>query len=108
MQEIDSLGFRNQQLSKRVIVLQDELEQSRRGGKKTKSGGGSSGLGVPPDVHAQELQSKIHENERLHKEIYEVSSVKDAMIDDLRRQLEALEKSTYFQTKMRNCAHSGL
>ena len=35
-QEIDSLSFRNQQLTKRVNVLQDELEAAEGKGKKNK------------------------------------------------------------------------
>jgi protein phosphatase 1 regulatory subunit 21 len=35
-QEIDSLSFRNQQLSKRVIILQEELDETQARGKKNK------------------------------------------------------------------------
>ena len=35
-QEVDSLSFRNQQLSKRVMVLQDELEALESQKKKHK------------------------------------------------------------------------
>ena len=35
-QEIDSLSFRNQQLSKRVLILQDELEDVEANLKKNK------------------------------------------------------------------------
>ena len=37
-QEVDSLSFRNQQLSKRVMVLQDELETLESQKKKHKVG----------------------------------------------------------------------
>ena len=35
-QEVDSLSFRNQQLSKRVIFLQEELETAQANSKKKK------------------------------------------------------------------------
>ena len=35
-QEIDGLSFRNQQLSKRVLILQDELDEAQSHRKKGK------------------------------------------------------------------------
>lgn len=35
-QEIDSISFRNQQLSKRVLILQDELDDAQSHRKKGK------------------------------------------------------------------------
>ncbi|KAK2560435.1 Protein phosphatase 1 regulatory subunit 21 [Acropora cervicornis] len=68
-QEIDSLQFRNDQLSKRVAILQEELDEydgkNRRG--KTRV----DGVTRPDDndVKDQELQIKIQENERLQREV---------------------------------------
>lgn len=102
-QEIDSLTFRNQQLTCRVTVLQDELEELQQNrGKKSK--------GKPIDGHQNsdftnhvideefrkkiaenaELLSMLHEKEELH--LQEVANLTD-QVDKLQRVLEQAQKS---------------
>uniref|UniRef100_A0A7M4G0M7 Protein phosphatase 1 regulatory subunit 21 n=1 Tax=Crocodylus porosus TaxID=8502 RepID=A0A7M4G0M7_CROPO len=70
-QEMDSLTFRNQQLAKRVELLQDELALSEAKGKKNKKSGESSSQlsQEQKSVFNEDLQKKIEENERLHIQI---------------------------------------
>ncbi|KAK6182799.1 hypothetical protein SNE40_010399 [Patella caerulea] len=97
-QEADSLSFRNQQLSRRVLLLQDELEQaeSSLGKKKNKHKTndastsdqvklGSSG------VFNEELQSKIEENARLHKQVNETSETYEKKVQELENSLRTVE-----------------
>ncbi|XP_074653061.1 protein phosphatase 1 regulatory subunit 21-like [Tubulanus polymorphus] len=96
-QEIDSLSFRNQQLSKRVLVLQDELEESQSKGKKGKhKNSDPPPMGFPADtsVIGQELQSKIEENARLHKQVYESDQEYKQVVDELRDRQSILERET--------------
>ncbi|XP_074720048.1 protein phosphatase 1 regulatory subunit 21 isoform X4 [Strix uralensis] len=67
-QEMDSLTFRNQQLAKRVELLQDELALSEAKGKKNKKSAESSSQlsQEQKSVFNEDLQKKIEENERLH------------------------------------------
>ncbi|NXW03194.1 PPR21 phosphatase, partial [Fregetta grallaria] len=67
-QEMDSLTFRNQQLAKRVELLQDELALSEARGKKNKKSAESSSQlsQEQKSVFNEDLQKKIEENERLH------------------------------------------
>ncbi|XP_067901343.1 protein phosphatase 1 regulatory subunit 21 isoform X2 [Heterodontus francisci] len=69
-QEMDSLTFRNQQLAKRVELLQEELVTTEAKGKKTKkSADPPSQLNQQrQSVFDEDLQNKIEENERLHKQ----------------------------------------
>uniref|UniRef100_A0A3P8Y074 Protein phosphatase 1 regulatory subunit 21 n=1 Tax=Esox lucius TaxID=8010 RepID=A0A3P8Y074_ESOLU len=75
-QEMDSLTFRNQQLAKRVELLQEELAASEAKGKKTKQS---------QNVFDEDLRKKIQENEQLHIKFYEA--------DEQHRQQEALLKA---------------
>lgn len=67
-QEMDSLSFRNQQLMKRVELLQEELLLSESKSKKSKNKGDSpSQVSLQAQsVFDEDLQKKIQENERLH------------------------------------------
>ncbi|XP_064806314.1 protein phosphatase 1 regulatory subunit 21-like isoform X2 [Oncorhynchus masou masou] len=87
-QEMDSLTFRNQQLAKRVELLQEELSASEAKGKKSKNKGDSpsqQGLQQTQSVFDEDLQKKIQENERLHIQHRQQES-------QLKVQLEALER----------------
>ncbi|KAL7987237.1 hypothetical protein Chor_006156 [Crotalus horridus] len=86
-QEMDSLTFRNQQLAKRVELLQDELALNESKGKKNKKSGDSiSQLSQEQkNVFGEDLQKKIEENERLHIQRLE---------GELRSRLEVLEMET--------------
>uniref|UniRef100_A0A6Q2XVY4 Protein phosphatase 1 regulatory subunit 21 n=1 Tax=Esox lucius TaxID=8010 RepID=A0A6Q2XVY4_ESOLU len=88
-QEMDSLTFRNQQLAKRVELLQEELAASEAKGKKTKVRGETdwlrSRIMQSQNVFDEDLRKKIQENEQLHIKFYEA--------DEQHRQQEALLKA---------------
>uniref|UniRef100_A0A3B3VFP1 Protein phosphatase 1 regulatory subunit 21 n=1 Tax=Poecilia latipinna TaxID=48699 RepID=A0A3B3VFP1_9TELE len=84
-QEMDSLSFRNQQLAKRVELLQEELAASEGRSKK-----GKPGLQTQ-SVFNEDLQKKIEENERLHIQFYEADEQHRKKEAELRARLEKLE-----------------
>lgn len=92
-QEVDSLTFRNNQLSSRVASLQHELEEVRSYSKKNKK---ISAQAVP-DSHVnaniidEELRSKIDENARLHKQVYEADQEHRNEVMQLLERLAVLE-----------------
>ncbi|KAM3605811.1 uncharacterized protein V6R79_005124 [Siganus canaliculatus] len=85
-QEMDSLSFRNQQLAKRVELLQEELankgDSPSQHGLETKS------------VFDEDLQKKIEENERLHIQFYEADEQHRKQEAELKSRLEELEKES--------------
>eukprot|EP00064_Thunnus_orientalis_P007537 superscaffoldBa00000844_g7559 len=95
-QEMDSLSFRNQQLAKRVELLQEELAVSEAKGKKGKSKGDSpSQHGMQTqNVFDEDLQKKIEENERLHIQFYEADEQHRRQEAELKARLEELEKDS--------------
>ncbi|PKU34808.1 protein phosphatase 1 regulatory subunit 21 isoform x1 [Limosa lapponica baueri] len=84
-QEMDSLTFRNQQLAKRVELLQDELALSETRGKKNKLSQEQK------SVFNEDLQKKIEENERLHILFFEADEQHKRLEAELRTRLEVLE-----------------
>ncbi|XP_048062025.1 protein phosphatase 1 regulatory subunit 21 [Megalobrama amblycephala] len=95
-QEMDSLSFRNQQLTKRVELLQEELLLSESKSKRSRNKGDS-----PPQVNLQaqsvfdeDLQKKIQENERLHIQFYEADEQFRRQEAQLRSRLDQLEKES--------------
>eukprot|EP00058_Branchiostoma_floridae_P011747 XP_002597235.1 hypothetical protein BRAFLDRAFT_276229 [Branchiostoma floridae] len=92
-QEIDSLTFRNQQLAKRVTVLQDELD-SAAVKKKNKAKGPVEPVPVVADtsVFGEDLQKKIQENERLHMQVHQETEEHRQVVASLQVRLEQLEK----------------
>uniref|UniRef100_A0A8P4KMD8 Protein phosphatase 1 regulatory subunit 21 n=1 Tax=Dicentrarchus labrax TaxID=13489 RepID=A0A8P4KMD8_DICLA len=95
-QEMDSLSFRNQQLAKRVELLQEELAVSEAKGKKGKSKGDSpSQHGLETQsVFDEDLQKKIEENERLHIQFYEADEQHRRQEAELKSRLQELEKDS--------------
>ncbi|KAM3855407.1 protein phosphatase 1 regulatory subunit 21 isoform 4-T4 [Vipera latastei] len=95
-QEMDSLTFRNQQLAKRVELLQDELALNESKGKKNKKSGDSiSQLSQEQkNVFGEDLQKKIEENERLHIQFFEADEQHKRLEGELRSRLEVLEMET--------------
>ncbi|XP_072525920.1 protein phosphatase 1 regulatory subunit 21 isoform X1 [Salminus brasiliensis] len=94
-QEMDSLSFRNQQLAKRVELLQEELVVSEAKGKKTKQNKGDSPSQTSlqtQSVFDEDLQKKIQENERLHIQFYEADELHRQQEAQLKDKLEQLEK----------------
>ncbi|XP_014817933.1 PREDICTED: protein phosphatase 1 regulatory subunit 21 isoform X1 [Calidris pugnax] len=92
-QEMDSLTFRNQQLAKRVELLQDELALSETRGKKNKKSAESSSQlsQEQKSVFNEDLQKKIEENERLHILFFEADEQHKRLEAELRTRLEVLE-----------------
>ncbi|XP_075563644.1 protein phosphatase 1 regulatory subunit 21 isoform X3 [Pelecanus crispus] len=92
-QEMDSLTFRNQQLAKRVELLQDELALSEARGKKNKKSAESSSqlTQEQKSVFSEDLQKKIEENERLHILFFEADEQHKRLEAELRTRLEVLE-----------------
>ncbi|NXR38935.1 PPR21 phosphatase, partial [Zosterops hypoxanthus] len=92
-QEMDSLTFRNQQLAKRVELLQDELALSEARGKKNKKSVESSSQlsQEQKSVFNEDLQKKIEENERLHILFFEADEQHKRLEAELRSRLELLE-----------------
>uniref|UniRef100_A0A671YQM3 Protein phosphatase 1 regulatory subunit 21 n=1 Tax=Sparus aurata TaxID=8175 RepID=A0A671YQM3_SPAAU len=95
-QEMDSLSFRNQQLAKRVELLQEELAVSEAKSKKGKSKVDSpSQHGLETQsVFDEDLQKKIEENERLHIQFYEADEQHRRQEAELRGRLQELERDS--------------
>lgn len=95
-QEMDSLSFRNQQLAKRVELLQEELAASEAKGKKGKNKGDSpSQHGLQTQsVFDEDLQKKIEENERLHIQFYEADEAHRRQEAELKARLSELERDS--------------
>ncbi|XP_060720123.1 protein phosphatase 1 regulatory subunit 21 [Tachysurus vachellii] len=93
-QEMDSLSFRNQQLAKRVELLQEELQVTEAKSKKGKNKGDSPSQPSyqTQSVFDEDLQKKIQENERLHIQFYEADELHRQQEAQLRERLEQLEK----------------
>ncbi|XP_012533183.1 uncharacterized protein LOC105834895 [Monomorium pharaonis] len=92
-QEIDSLTFRNQQLTKRITVLQEELDKAQNKPKKGKGKAleNNSQITVTPpplnNILDEEFQKKIVENAQLLSQI----SDKDNEIETLYERIQQLE-----------------
>lgn len=95
-QEMESLTFRNQQLTKRVELLQEELHQSESKNKKSKNKGDSpSQINLQTQrVFDEDLQKKIQENERLHIQFYEADEKYRRQEAQLKTRLDHLEKES--------------
>ncbi|XP_041107699.1 protein phosphatase 1 regulatory subunit 21 isoform X1 [Polyodon spathula] len=94
-QEMDSLTFRNQQLAKRVELLQEELVAMETKGKKNKqksSDSTSQHSHQHQSVFDEDLQKKIEENERLHMQFFEADEKHRQTEAVLRERLEVLER----------------
>ncbi|XP_058175428.1 protein phosphatase 1 regulatory subunit 21 isoform X1 [Anopheles ziemanni] len=95
-QEVDSLGFRNKQLEKRVAALQENIEHDlkktavSKGGKNKSSAGGDGNVVSMPDsgVIAEELQKKIFENAKLSNIVED----KNAELKQLQNRIEGLNR----------------
>ncbi|XP_072930135.1 uncharacterized protein [Epargyreus clarus] len=111
--EIDSLTFRNQQLTRRVSVLQDELDLLQlKLSKKSKSKGdekpapSTSSAPLDSGLLQEELQKKIIENaqfaSQLSDKTFEVSQLQ-ASIEDYQRHLNESESKYKCEiAKLRN------
>lgn len=90
-QELDSLSFRNQQLTKRITVLQDELDKAQNKSKKgrSKTSENNFQITVAPSNHIldEEFQKKIVENAQLLSQLND----KDSEIESLNDRVQQLE-----------------
>eukprot|EP00037_Helgoeca_nana_P027179 m.309497 g.309497 ORF g.309497 m.309497 type:complete len:309 (+) comp27425_c0_seq23:61-987(+) len=90
-QDMDALRFHNQQLTKRVEVLQEEENRrsAEKGGKKKK------GTAEVEAMHLQEeeLRRKIRENEQLHRKMGEMKRESDREIRQLKEQLQTVQRT---------------
>lgn len=90
-QEIDSLTFRNQQLTKRITVLQEELDKAQNKSKKGKSKVPENNSQIPAappnNILDEEFQKKIVENAELLSQI----SDKNSEIESLDERIQQLE-----------------
>jgi protein phosphatase 1 regulatory subunit 21 len=104
-QEIECLNFRNQQLTKRVSILQDDLSQMQAAGNKKSKVKNSpsringSDLSASNGVIDQELRHKIEENGQLHMRLQTLESDYESVIEDLRRELQELKCETSSRQK---------
>ncbi|KAL4711741.1 hypothetical protein ACJJTC_015807 [Scirpophaga incertulas] len=112
--EIDSLTFRNQQLTKRVSVLQDELEalqlkSNKKSKNKTDDKQASTVSNAAPldsGILQEELQKKIIENaqfaSQLSDRVFEVSQLKASLEDYQRHISESDSKYKCEIAKLKN------
>uniref|UniRef100_A0A182W1B9 KLRAQ domain-containing protein n=1 Tax=Anopheles minimus TaxID=112268 RepID=A0A182W1B9_9DIPT len=94
-QEVDSLGFRNKQLERRVAALQENLEHELKkasGGKTLKTKSSNNDLNAVPgseaSVIAEELQKKILENAQLSNSVED----KSAEVKQMQNRIEGLNR----------------
>nr|XP_039248434.1 protein phosphatase 1 regulatory subunit 21-like [Styela clava] len=73
-QEMDSLVFRNQQMERRVELLQEELEKMANSKQKKKTKADTTNHPSHSNALNEDLRNKIRENEILHKQVYEADS----------------------------------
>lgn len=92
-QEMDSLTFRNQQLTKRVTVLQDELDVFQSRHKKGRSKAGDSHQGSDSGNHVidEEFHKTIYENARLMSLMHDKDAAHAEEVSELKQRLESLE-----------------
>ncbi|XP_049266724.1 protein phosphatase 1 regulatory subunit 21 isoform X2 [Rhipicephalus sanguineus] len=88
LQEVESLNFCNQQLTKRVGFLQEELEEDRSKKNKKKQHASSMHQGV---IDA-ELQSRIEENEKLHLQVSAAELEHRQTVEKLEAKLEEVHQ----------------
>ncbi|XP_066989294.1 protein phosphatase 1 regulatory subunit 21-like [Macrobrachium rosenbergii] len=99
--ENESLIFRNQQLTKRLTLLQedlDELQSKKKGRGRSGSDNVVDGPSVDNNIFSEELQLKIKENARLQSELADVETNYRRRISELEA---ALEKSQQESQKNR-------
>ncbi|KAK7082536.1 hypothetical protein SK128_023092 [Halocaridina rubra] len=91
-QENDSLTFRNQQLTKRLTLLQedlDELQVKKKNRGRSGSENVADGLAAADSsVFSEELQLKIKENARLQSELADIETTCGRRITELEALLE--------------------
>lgn len=101
-QELDSLSFRNQQLTKRITVLQEELDKIQTKPKQKRNKSSTENKTQQPHsqnhILDEEFQKKIIENAQLLSHIAD----KDNEIDALREEIK------FFENKLTHCEKTKL
>lgn len=90
-QEVESLNFRNQQLTKRVAFLQEELDGDR--GRRNKKKHGATHSPISQGVIDAELQSRIEENEKLHLQVSSAELEHKQVVESLQLELEEAQRA---------------
>lgn len=96
VQEVDSLGFRNKQLERKVASLQQDLEELKKvntKGQKSKNVSINDSITCPADAHVikEDLAKKIMENSQLMMQIDDRNAeIKQCQVrmDGLNRELQ--------------------
>ncbi|KAL8601555.1 hypothetical protein ACOMHN_003821 [Nucella lapillus] len=103
-QEVDSLWFRNQQLARRVEVLQEDLDtletQRSKHRHKGKDGGGLSKVQRSTSVFDEELQGKMEENTRLQAQLQELSVAYEHQVIALEERVKKCDQDHSRQTEV--------
>ncbi|KAG7154385.1 phosphatase 1 regulatory subunit 21-like [Homarus americanus] len=101
-QENDSLSFRNQQLTKRLTLLQEDLDEIQTKSKRGRGKGESvvDGAAVDNTVFTEELQLKIQENARLQSELSEIETTYRRRYSELETQLDTAKRETQKQKEL--------
>ena len=101
--EMEALNFRNQQLTKRIEVLQDEqyehqhyhqLQQHQGGSKKKQKHADMSAVKSSETLNSvigKELQAKIDENARLHAKLSDIDQRYEELVSSLQSKIKDLE-----------------
>ncbi|XP_046402038.1 protein phosphatase 1 regulatory subunit 21 [Ischnura elegans] len=106
-QEMDSLNFRNQQLTKRVTILQDELAEHQAKSKKGKGKSSGAPLQTPEytnNVIDEEFQKKIAENAELLSLMHEKDITYQLQVSEMTEKLEQLQHEVQKFKKCNNDA----
>lgn len=95
--EMEGILFRNQQLTRRVNVLQEEIDTINSKPKSKWKLGGSNVAEDRPDINAsrvinEELAAKITENARLHATLDDIEKQYESTILSLQNRIQELEK----------------
>ncbi|XP_077522611.1 protein phosphatase 1 regulatory subunit 21 [Amblyomma americanum] len=93
LQEVESLNFCNQQLTKRVSFLQEELEEDRSKKNKKKHHAAATASPMHQGIIDAELQSRIEENEKLHLQVSTAELEHKQTVQKLESELEELRQA---------------
>ncbi|XP_075556476.1 protein phosphatase 1 regulatory subunit 21-like isoform X3 [Dermacentor variabilis] len=92
LQEVESLNFCNQQLTKRVGFLQEELEDRSKKNKQKKHHVAATASPMHQGIIDAELQSRIEENEKLHLQVSAAELEHKQTVQNLETELEEVRQ----------------
>lgn len=93
LQEVESLNFCNQQLTKRVSFLQEELEEDRSKKNKKKHHAAATASPMHQGIIDAELQSRIEENEKLHLQVSAAELEHKQTVEKLEMELDKVRQA---------------